>query len=295
MNHANIFSLLAIAAIILMTLYPSIGGLTIMISLFFLLGLPHGALDIVLGKEMLYGYFGKKWWIPFSVAYLCLSFAVIALWTLWPFLSFILFLLISVFHFGFGDAVEKYPIRSIEGIARGLIPITTPAFFYPYQFQTIIQSTLSTHDAALITSFLSQLFMPNFILVAILSLGLIVKKKISYAFELVVILGVFIALAPFQAFLIYFCFLHSIRHTLMIMKETHKSLRSIAISAILPTLFSAIFLIGLYYILRSKETDLDTMYYLFFMGIAALTFPHMLLVEGLYSIKNSSKEVQKEG
>ncbi len=295
MNHSGIFSLIAIAAIFLMSLYPSIGGLTILLSLFFLLGLPHGALDIVLGKELLYGYFGNKWWIPFTMAYLYLSFAVIALWTLWPFLSFILFLVISVFHFGFGDAVEKDPIRSIEGITRGLIPITTPAYFYPYQFQTIIQSTLSTDDAAMITSFLTHLFIPNFILIALFTIGLIIKKKISYAFELVAFLGVFIALAPFQAFLIYFCFLHSIRHTLMIMKETHKPLQSIAISAILPTLFSAIFLIGLYYILRSKETDLDTMYYLFFMGIAALTFPHMLLVEGLYTIRNSSIRIKAEG
>lgn len=288
MTHSYIFSALSLSAIGLLFFYPSLAGLSVLIALFFTLGLPHGALDIVLGRELLFDELGRKWWIPFTFAYLLLSLAMIAIWTLWPFLSFALFLIISVLHFGFSDATGKGVLRYIEGIARGLIPLTMPAYFYPNAFRAIIESTLTSDEAIEITSILSHLCTPNLILVLGLIIGFLYTRKLPIASELSTLLILFITLPPFTAFLIYFCFLHSIRHTLMVMKETQQPLRSVIKGSILPTLFSALWLIGLYYYLREKEIDLNTMYYLFFMGLAALTLPHMLLVEGLHTLKNSS-------
>jgi len=215
---------------------------------------------------------------------------MIVLWTLWPFLSFLLFLAISVLHFGFSDTLEKGVLRSIEGITRGFIPLTTPAYFYPNSFHAIIESTLTSDDATDVSAFLARLFVPNLFLLSALIIGFIWKQRLSIALELGTLLGLFIALSPFTAFLIYFCFLHSIRHTLMVMKKTKRPFISIVFGAILPTLFSAFWLIGLYYFLREKEIDINAMYYLFFMGIAALTLPHMILVEGLFLIRNSSSK-----
>lgn len=288
MNHSIVFSFIAIGSIFLLTLVPAFQSTALFLILFFILGLPHGAFDVVLGKEMLYRPFGKKWWIPFSFIYLLLSLIVIAFWTLWPFLSFVFFLLISILHFGFGDAVEAGYLRPFEGIARGLIPVAAPAYFYPAPFQMILQSTLSYHEAAQITFVLSALFIPAIILIGFFILFFLVRKNGSLAIELMSFSAIFIVLPPFQAFIIYFCFLHSIRHTLHLMNETQKSFNSIVYAALIPTFLSAIFLLGLYLILRKNTVDFDTMYYLFFMGIAALTFPHMLLVEWLYSASNKS-------
>lgn len=287
MNLSLIFSCVSLTIVSLLFFYPALASLPVLITLFFFLGLPHGALDIVVGKELLSSSLGKNWWIPFTVAYLLLSLSMIALWTLWPFLGFILFLIISVQHFGFSDALEAHPIRIMEGITRGLLPITTPAYFFPDLFQNILRSTLTPEEAIQVTLVLKYLFIPTLFLFSLLIIYFLSQKKMASVCELAALLGVFIILPPFQAFLIYFCFLHSIRHTLTVKQETGKSTASLMYEAFLPTLFSAAWLVGLYYFLREKETDVNTMYYLFFMGIAALTLPHMILVEGLNALKNA--------
>lgn len=294
MTHSSFFSALSLSLVCVLLVYPSLAGLGILVALFFTLGLPHGALDIVLGKELLIGAMGKKWWIPFTMIYLILCLAMIAFWTLWPFLSFVSFLVISVLHFGFSDATEKGFLRPVEGIARGLLPLTAPAYFYPNAFREIVESTLTRNEATDITTILLHLFIPNLILITCLMMTFLYERKGKVALELGSLLVLFIALPPLTAFFIYFCFLHSVRHTLMVMEETKRPLVSVINAALLPTLFSAFWLIALYYFLREKEIDVNTMYYLFFMGLAALTLPHLLLVEGLHAIRNSSRKVSSQ-
>ncbi len=287
MRLSLFFSAMSLSLVLLWTLFPSLASIPVLLALFFFLGLPHGALDIVMGKEMLSGPMGKNWWIPFISIYLALSLSMIALWTLWPFIGFIIFMLISIQHFGLSDTIGHGPIRLLEGLTRGLIPLTTPAYFSSASFQNILTSTLTSQEAFIVTHALKLLFIPTLLLFLLLILYYSLQKKLSVVLELVSLLSVFIFLPPFQGFLIYFCFLHSIRHTLSISHETKKSYLNLMVEAFLPTLLSALWLIAMYYFLKEKGADLNTMYYLFFMGIAALTLPHMILVEGLSKLKKS--------
>ena len=87
---------------------------------------------------------------------------------------------------------------------------------------------------------------------------------------------------PLLAFTIYFCFLHSIRHSLSLIEEmNNKSLKKgsiIFLKKALPltavTAFGfliALFLLDEYYLLNSAIITV------IFIGLASLTFPHILL------------------
>ena len=89
-------------------------------------------------------------------------------------------------------------------------------------------------------------------------------------------------LSPLIAFTIYFCFLHSIRHSISLITELdQKSLRNgllVFIKKATPlTILTAIFcLIGLYFLNINYNFD-SAILKLIFIGLASLTFPHILL------------------
>ena len=87
---------------------------------------------------------------------------------------------------------------------------------------------------------------------------------------------------PLIAFTIYFCFLHSIRHIISLTFELdQKNLKngfSIFIKKAIPltTLTASFCLIGLYFLKNNYDFD-SAILKLIFIGLASLTFPHILL------------------
>ena len=88
--------------------------------------------------------------------------------------------------------------------------------------------------------------------------------------------------SPLVAFTIYFCFLHSIRHIISLMSELDnndlKNGFKIFTKKALPlTILTAIFcLIGLYFLSNTYNFD-SSILKIIFIGLASLTFPHILL------------------
>ena len=88
--------------------------------------------------------------------------------------------------------------------------------------------------------------------------------------------------SPLIAFTIYFCFLHSIRHSISLITELdQESLMNgllVFIKKAIPlTILAAIFcLIGLYFLNNNYNLD-SAILKLIFIGLASLTFPHILL------------------
>ena len=89
-------------------------------------------------------------------------------------------------------------------------------------------------------------------------------------------------LSPLIAFTIYFCFLHSIRHSISLISELDENDLSngfkIFIKKALPlTIITAIFcMIGLYLLNNIHDFD-SSILKIIFIGLASLTFPHILL------------------
>ena len=88
-------------------------------------------------------------------------------------------------------------------------------------------------------------------------------------------------LTPVLAFALYFCFLHSIRHSITLIFELNKSFRiglKIFIGKAIPlTLATGVtFLITIYFLNNFYTLD-EAIYKVIFIGLASLTFPHILL------------------
>ena len=83
------------------------------------------------------------------------------------------------------------------------------------------------------------------------------------------------------AFTIYFCFLHSIRHSLTLIFELDKNFStgfSKFLKKALPlTLITAVLYLASIYSLNNFFELNNTIYKVIFIGLASLTFPHILL------------------
>ena len=106
------------------------------------------------------------------------------------------------------------------------------------------------------------------------------KFAIFLDFFSIIILNYY--LSPLVAFTIYFCFLHSIRHTISLAIEMDNSnlkngLKLFAQKAFPLTVLTAIFsVLGLYFLNNVYELN-SAILKIIFIGLASLTFPHILL------------------
>ena len=85
-----------------------------------------------------------------------------------------------------------------------------------------------------------------------------------------------------MAFTIYFCFLHSIRHIISLISELDENNISngfkIFIKKALPlTIITAIFCVISLYLLNNTYNFDSAILKIIFIGLASLTFPHILL------------------
>ena len=107
-------------------------------------------------------------------------------------------------------------------------------------------------------------------------------KKFTIFFDYFSILILNYCFSPLLAFTIYFCFLHSIRHSITLVFELNKNnfnkgFRIFAFKAI-PLTFIAIVLciISIYFLNNNYDFD-SSVLKIIFIGLASLTFPHILL------------------
>ena len=84
-----------------------------------------------------------------------------------------------------------------------------------------------------------------------------------------------------MAFTIYFCLLHSIRHSISLITEINKNLIKvfpIFLKKIIPlTVITAIMYLIVFYFISEKFSIDESIIKLIFIGLASLTFPHILL------------------
>ena len=107
-----------------------------------------------------------------------------------------------------------------------------------------------------------------------------IKSLLLMDFFSILILNYF--LNPILAFTIYFCFLHSVRHSATLiheldMKNFSKGFKKFVNKALPLTLITAVFFIVSIYFLTNYYVLDDAILKVIFIGLASLTFPHILL------------------
>jgi len=252
-------------------------------------GISHGALDNYKANKILKIYkINNK--LVFYFSYISISILIILSWIFFSLITLLAFLLIASYHFGKEDTSflikKNSSFDQLLYLIKGSLIIFSPLFFHTEETLKIFELLLINNsflifiknehwviNVCLIFNFLGYLyfvFRNNFNNFEILFLDLLLILIINFIFS------------PLLAFTIYFCFLHSIRHIISIVLELDeanfsngiklfikKALPLTAVTAILYLL--AVFLIANFYGFNTAIIQVV------FIGLASLTFPHILL------------------
>ena len=254
--------------------------------LILIIGISHGSLDNIKGRKLL-KLFGYKSTFIFYFIYLTISLLIIILWLILPNITLFLFLISAAFHFGKEDTVfyfkMKFLISEILFFLKGSSVIVAPLLFQKDAtnaiFKTlnfnIFESSIFNNQfliTLLFLSFLSSIYISN-------KKNVELKALMIMDFFSLIILNVF--LTPILAFTLYFCFLHSVRHSISLIFELDKSFKIgfkkfVSKAIPLTAITGIVFLISIYFLNNFYMLD-EAIYKVIFIGLASLTFPHILL------------------
>ena len=276
------------------------------------IGMSHGSLDNWKGNKILKIYKIKDSYI-FYLIYILVALFVVALWLLLPSITLVLFLIVASYHFGKEDSfVEPLNWAAGEGplsifkksdnlqfFLKGSIIVLAPLMFHFEEtlsiFQTLLIEDINFFYSDHVRGFLSVLFLISFF------------AGLNLFIETACIIALNYFFSPLAAFTVYFCFLHSIRHLASLVQDLEYEMgkknkipkRHFEVSIngrgaktlfrkILPlTLITAvIFILGIFLLTNYYNIN-DAILKVIFIGLASLTFPHILLE---YLIEKNEKK-----
>ncbi len=293
LNHSFIFFLFCnIFSLILFKLNNFILSPLFCLFLILIIGVSHGSLDHVKGGKLI-KIFKIENMTLFYISYILIAVIVITLWVLAPSILLIIFLLVASYHFGKEDTqfLHNYDsnFMGILYFLKGSLVILAPLYFHFEETIEIFKLLLIDNENFYSSlSFIENNRLIDFgvILSSISSIILFIKKfnlkNFSIFFDYFSILILNYYLSPLIAFTAYFCFLHSVRHSMTLIYELDnnnmKNGLLIFIKKAMPltVLTAVICLIGIY-LLNFKYEFNDSIIKVIFIGLASLTFPHILL------------------
>jgi Brp/Blh family beta-carotene 15,15'-monooxygenase len=237
------------------------------------LGLPHGSLDPLVARK-LFGANPRFTMAGFLAVYALLSVLCAIGWVAAPNAALSIFLVISAVHFG-SDWQQRGSFWSRT--AYGACVVTVPTLRHAETVRQIYVA-LGARDAAGIIS-ASKIVAWSAATVAILSLLPQVRRRWRDCLELVVILIAGIALPPLVFFVCYFCLLHSPRHLAETSREVGLQGIGAIAKAVVPTVAVTLLLAAALWSFLPENRPGGRILEIIFIGLAALTVPHMLLTE----------------
>ena len=256
------------------------------------IGISHGSLDNLKGRKLFQIFEIKKFYI-FYLAYILIAIIVIILWILIPYVSLIIFLMVASYHFGKEDTqflvVENSYYNQFLFLLKGSLIVFAPMYFHFNETISIFKLLFIENEnfynfLDLIES--KKILLYCIILSTLANIILFTKnfelKKFTIFLDYFSIIIINYYFSPLVAFTIYFCFLHSVRHSISLMSELDRDDLGngfkIFVKKALPlTIITAIFCaIGLYLLNNTYNLE-SSILKIIFIGLSSLTFPHILL------------------
>lgn len=242
------------------------------------LGLPHGAIDAYIAqRDGLWRSMGGL--AVFAAIYILIALTVIGGWVLMPVLSLTAFLVISAWHFG-ADANAR---NRVERWLFGSLLLSLPSFFHPVNVASLFEAISGASAVGLVS--ILQIVAP---VAAIGLIAMLVRSLVGTPrrwADIAIVSGLLLfawVLPPLVYFAVYFCALHSSTHFSRVLRLVPPSERAGALAQTAG--FTALTLIfaGIAFILLVNEVSMQqSTLQILFIGLAALTVPHMLLVDGI--------------
>jgi Brp/Blh family beta-carotene 15,15'-monooxygenase len=239
-----------------------------------ILGLPHGALDPWIAKRA--GLYRRAVGLAgFNLAYLALASLVVVVWWLSPGPTLGFFLLLSAWHFS-DDWQQRMPAWQRLVAATALLGM--PAFFNPEGVAEIFV-ILSGTGAVVVADILKVVGGAALGGLALVMAMAYRQNQRSVLIELGVLLVLAATVPPLIYFTVYFCLLHSPRHLRSTFQQAQPEERTrVVVGASVYTIAA----VALGAIVASIALPTDQVAHMHtqvvFIGLAALTVPHMALM-----------------
>ncbi|MEB0136665.1 Brp/Blh family beta-carotene 15,15'-dioxygenase [Actimicrobium sp. CCC2.4] len=272
-----IFSAMALLVALVSLPVGAVAGpatLLLLAGLILLLGVPHGAFDPLFAQR-LHALSGLRDWCLFTLAYTVPALLVALLWQTAPGLFLGGFLLLSLLHFsGDPEAGSSFFFRLVYG---GLV-IVLPALLHTDEVARLFGMLAGQEAAATLAGWLHVLSWP-WLLATWMAILSSLRTRSQAALEMLAVAVLAVAASPLVAFTVFFCAMHGARHLLRTLAHAGPvAARSVVRFAVLPMLAVAVLFAAAFWFWRDVALE-ERLIRLIFIGLAALTVPHMALIE----------------
>ena len=253
------------------------------------IGLPHGAMDGALAIHL--GWMNRPIKAAtFLLAYVSLAALVVGIWLVVPTVGFLMFLAISLFHFGRGDIVPRAKDHQLaEVLMRCGLVLAGISLFHRSEVDSIFVVLIGS-NTEIVWLFLQAVGVLTLVLIPYVIFSKSKQEKASASVEVIGLLALFAIAPPLLGFAIYFCGVHSVRHFKhmgTMLKSTLQQFQVTRTTVIFSLMTWAVGLLVLAN--QSASIGLEpALLQIIFIGLAALTVPHMILVDGIAKHEQSS-------
>ncbi len=276
MLHSKIFCIVTLLVILFsdsIALLPHSILLGMIVVSIALIGVPHGALDILFAKQ--------HWklnttvrWLVFLQTYLILVGLVVAFWIWQPIVFFVAFLAISIMHFA-DDLPSNTP--KIIKILQGGALIVLPTLMFNTEMAHLFSYFINQDAAIVLVETLRSVAFLWFLGMLASAVWVFTRNR-NAALEVILTSLLALLVTPLFAFTLYFCGLHSIRHILrseIFLKPETNMLKMTGL--VVPTLATLLIAAFCWSFLPATTFNAQLIQ-IIFVSLAALTLPHMIIL-----------------
>lgn len=272
-----IFCALAVAVGMSSLLLPpmSEGGELLLVSgLILALGVPHGALDTIFARQV-YRLGSPAAWLLAAIIYGSLAALVVLAWLISPTVFLSGFLLLSIAHFA-GD--PESGVRTYARILYAGTVIVLPCLRFEPDVARLFGFLAGRTSGASLAAVLALLAWPwlAFIVGAAVCES---RRNRRVGAEMLALVLLTLCATPLVSFTAYFCGMHSVRHVIRTYHYANRTSPGLLLSAAAAPMLLVIFAASTVWMFLDRSAPSQAVTRLLFVGLAALTIPHMLLVE----------------
>ena len=249
-----------------------------------IIGLPHGALD---GAIAIHLGFSKRLvsLLRFILLYVAAAALVVGAWMAAPAVCLLVFLVISMLHFGMGDARFLGGWQGLfEAVAHGGLVVVGISMMHREPVDVIFGYLVGGPTQAVWQALDIIAVIVAVALFFCLVQGVINRKWRAGLAELVLLATLFALTPPLVGFAVYFCLVHTLRHVRAILSRLGTGMSGLMVLSQVILFTLASWLAGgmAFWFLAETGDSESALMRVVFIGLAALTVPHMILVDGFF-------------
>ncbi|NNK90775.1 MAG: beta-carotene 15,15'-dioxygenase, Brp/Blh family [Saprospiraceae bacterium] len=291
-----------LTAVIFFTAFPAFSekyadGLSLILILLF--GIPHGAADHIIFSRIGKSFYGARKLNSFILTYLLLGLGFLFIWGISPLKALILFILISIYHFGqehFESLDPNQWLTKINMFSWGAFVLLFPLLWHSDTTIFFVEQIVSTSiqpldNTVLLLSLVIIVSAPCVSIFLLWKSGILnTERLISELVQIALLIVLYITTPLLVGFSIYFVFWHSLhamedQYIFLRMKTKNYTITRY-FRDILPLSIVAIAFVSILGFYLMNQTGYNLFSFVFIL-IALITLPHILLFEKLYAAKNA--------